>query len=128
MTTREMYTFWVSVWLFAHPELKQGVKKDICCVRALACKMNNVLNGSSLAFSCIGSQFLAGGKCLLWSIYFLNTMLEEFWTVSKLTSWSFPWYPAAHVPQENQGGGLVHTCIPGREDMAGRTVHAVSQN
>lgn len=47
-------------------------------------------------------------------------MLEELQAVSKFTSWSFPWYPAAHVSQGNQGG-LLHACIPGRQHMAGKT-------
>lgn len=47
-------------------------------------------------------------------------MLEELQAVSKFTSWSFPWNPAAHVSQENQGG-LLHACIPGRQDTAGKT-------
>lgn len=36
--------------MHTHPELRQGVRKDICCVGPSDCEMNNVLNGSSLVF------------------------------------------------------------------------------
>lgn len=36
-------------------------------------------------------------------------MIEEFQIVSKFTSWSFPWYPAAHVSQENQRTTYLHS-------------------
>lgn len=55
--------------MHTHPELGQGVKKDICCVGPLDCKMNNVLNGSSLAFSFIG--FSVPGRCEMSPVEYL---------------------------------------------------------
>lgn len=49
-------------------------------------------------------------------------MLEEFQTVSKFTSWSFPWYPAAHVSQENQKIACLHSREAEQSDLRSNAV------
>jgi len=126
-----MHTFCVPLWLFTpayRSRVEAGSEKDICFAGPLDCKMNNVLNGSTLAFSFIGLS--VPGRCEMSPGEYLfprqnaRGILDS---VSKFTSWSFPWYPAAHVSQEDQGGGLLHACIPERHNMDGRIVRPRKQ-